>query len=397
MTENCDSDDGVKVILPPEPINPAFAENNVPVFLGCDDRFFAPALTTIASVMRHASPQNNYDIFIIQDGIAPARLKAAVQWMRRYPNASLRFVDIRPLVEAEGKEAFATNRAISYAAYFRIFAPEVFGAYDKIAYLDSDVVLFGDVADFYHIPLDGMPVGACHDYVTEEQSRVDPGVGKFWREKLGMDPGTPYFFSGGLVMDLSLMRERGDVKAFLEKNRFIGGSNLPEQDVMNSVLQGNVTFIDCEWNYLDWWYDADETSRNFRLMNPADRMTVRMARPNVKVLHYAEKKPWTRDYVGTNAQYYWENARLTPFYEESVMRLKDECALWPTLKRKAVVFLQENNFRFRLLFCPKEKRGRYEGRLNNLFLRKRGLDRQRRLVRELQTGISIDPLQSEQP
>ncbi len=396
MTQNQDAAAGVKVFLPPEPIEPAFHENNVPVFLGCDDKFFAPALTTIASVMAHASPDNNYDIFIVQDGIAPAKLAAAVAWLRQYPNASLRFVDIRPLVEAEGKEAFATHRALSYAAYFRIFAPDVFATYDKIAYLDSDVVLFGDVADFYHIPLEGNPVGACHDYVSEEQSRVDPRVAAFWRDKLDMEPGTPYFFSGGLVMDLARMRERGDVTAFLEKNRFIGGSNLPEQDVMNSVLQGHVTFIDCAWNYLDWWYDEEEKSRNYRLMNEADRLTVRNARPTVKVLHYAEKKPWTRDYVGTNARYYWQYARMTPFYDESVARLKDECALWPTIKRKAIIFLQEKNFRLRSLFCPEEKRERYEGRLNNLYLRKHGLDRQRRLVRELQADSTHNPIHPEQ-
>ncbi|MDR1745169.1 MAG: hypothetical protein LBS30_05395 [Planctomycetota bacterium] len=220
--ENSDVSDGVKVILPPEPVSPAFERNNIPVFLGCDDRFFPHAVTTIASLMAHADPDNNYDIFIVQDGIAPGRLAMAAAWMRQFPNASLRFVDIRPLAEAEGKEAFATHHNLSYAAYFRIFAPE--------------------------------------------------------------------------------------------------------------------------------------------------------------------KKPWTRYYTGHNARYYWDCARATPFFRESLERLKRECALGPTLGRKLLLAAQSGHFRLRALFAPAEKRERYKSRLHNLFLRGKGLDSQRALIRELESG-----------
>lgn len=377
--------DGVKVFLPPESVSPAFAARNVPVFLGCDGRFFPHALTAIASLMAHARDENNYDLIIVQDGIPRERLAAAVEWMRRFANASLRFVDVRPLVEAEGKRAFATPKAVSYATYFRVFAPEVFGGYDKIVYLDTDMLLLDDVADLYNRDLRGNLVGAIHDFVAEEQGRVNPEVAAFRKEQLRMAPEDGYFNAGMLVMDLAGMRANDTAATLLRRNREITGGNLADQDVMNSVLKGRVEFIDCVWNYFDWWLDPEERSAHFELMNGRDRETVRAARERAAVLHYVEKKPWSRDYTGYNGRHYWRYAKTTPFYAESLARLKAECAAWPAAKRKALTLAQELHFRIRSLLGPARKRDLYAGRIRNLMLRRRGIDRQRALVRELET------------
>lgn len=382
--ENSDASDGVKVILPPEPINPAFPRNNVAVFLGCDARFFPHAMTTVASLLEHAGPDNNYDLFVVQDGIAPERLAQAQSWVKRFPNASLRFVDIRPLVEKEGKNAFRTPRKMSYATFFRIFASELFSGIDKILYLDSDLVVFSDVAPLYNESLGDNLLAGCHDFVAEEHSRVNGELGDFWLRQLHMEPGQPYFNAGCVVMNLAGMRAGGIMRAFLDRNREITEGNLADQDVMNSVLSGRVKYLDCAWNYFDWWYDPEERSRNFSLMNERDRATVGEARSRVKILHYAEKKPWTRDYTGYNARLYWHYARKMPFYQESWANLKAECALWPTVKRKLVVSLQELNFNFRSRFSGPGGKTRYEARLYNLAMRKSGLDRQRALIRELE-------------
>lgn len=364
-------------------IEPAFADNNIPVFFGCDDKFLPHALTAIASLMTHANPRNNYDLFIVQAGIPRGRMDAATEWIRRYPNARLRFVDIDPMVEEFGRRYFITTREYSIAVFFRIFAPRIFERYDKVIYLDSDLVLFVDVSELFGIDLEGNEVGACHDYVSEHQCKVNPSVREFWRRELDMEPGGSYFCSSELVMDLKQMRENGSMAAMLEKIRHIRGSKLPDQDVMNATMKNRVKFIGDEWNCMDWMYDREEEASGFRLLDAKGLAMVRAARDNAKVLHFAEKKPWTLDYIGKNGDLYWKYAAETPFYGDLLADLLHECRPWSLFAHGMVITGQEWNFRMRSLFCSDFKKKQYEFRLHNLRLRRAGLVRQAALVRGL--------------
>ncbi len=374
MTErNHDSHGALRIAAGRDEILPAYPRGGVPVFLGCDDNFFPHAVAVVASVMEHASPANNYDIFIIQDGVRDERLITAREWMARYPNASLRFVEIANLVDAVGREAFPVSRHISFATYFRIFAPTIFANYDKIVYLDSDIAVLDDIADFYNQDLEGCLVGGCHDFVTEKQSLDNPAVADFWRKELGKNPGETYFFAGGVVMDLGQMRRENTEAALLEKLRVIRNSNLFDQDIMNSVLNGRVKYIDCGWNYLDWMSDPEEESQNFDRIDANALALIRGARNGYKVLHFAEKKPWSAGYLGKNEDLYWRYAAMTPFHGETLAAFAAECSPRKMVPLYLITLWQIANCRLRSLFASASGKEKYAGRQHNLKFRKRRL------------------------
>lgn len=362
-----------KYVAGRDEIIPIQARNSIPFFLGCDDNFFAHAISVTASVLESASSDNNYDVFIIQSGVRDEKLLKALEWVRRYPNASLRFVDVGNLVDSIGRDSFQTTRHLSIAMFFRIFAPTVFANYDKIAYLDSDIAVLADIAGFYNQDLGDNLLGACHDFVTERQSLVNPAVAEFWKRELGKNPGEDYFFSGGVVMNLGQMREEGIEALMQEKLRTLKGSYLPDQDLMNAVLNGRVKYIDCEWNYLDWMTDSEEESQDFGLVDEKALALIREARNHYKVLHFSEKKPWSAGYVGKNESVYWRYAALTPFYEETLAKFRAECSPRKTIPRFLVAHWQILNFRVRSLFATGRAKEKYAARLNNLKFKKRRL------------------------
>ena len=382
MTSTTEANSEVKVYLPPrDVIEPAFAQNNIALFFGCDNNFFAPAMTVVASIMEHASPENNYDIFIVQEQVPPERLARAVEWMRQFPNASLRFIDVRVMLAMADSERFLVTRHFNVTVYFRIFAPRIFAKYSRIAYLDSDIAVLADIADFYRQDMEGKLVAACHDFATEEQARLNPVLGEHWRTQLGKEPGEDYFLSGGVVMDLAGMRRERTQDQFLAKMRDLKGSALPDQDVMNAVLRGKVKFLSCEWNYLDWMADPLEESLNFKAIGEADLEKVRKARGSFKVMHFTERKPWTPDYMGKNDSYFWKYAVKTPFYQDLLADLGKQLTVPKTLLRYLRLLLQTWNFRLRSLVCPQGRKQKYAARLFNLKMRKRGVIRQFRRAR----------------
>lgn len=383
MSDATRGDSGAVLYAPPRDCVPQLRPGDpsvVPVFLGCDERFFPHSLEVVASFMAHAAPDSFYDIFIVEANIPRAKLDAAAAWIRRYPNASLRFVDIEPWV-AKIKDKFTITREFSAAVYFRLFAPGLFAEYDRIIYLDSDIAVLDDIAGFFRQDLGGMPLGAVEDLVSMRRAIDDPGVAAFWREQLGKEPGEKYFYSGGLVMDLKQLREMNAEQMFVGKIRVIKNSNLPDQDVMNAALNHRIKSIPLEWNCLDWMYDPDEEAGNFLLLDEEARRTVRDTRPKVKVVHYAEKKPWTMDYTGKFAEYYWKYATETPFYEEVRAALLKECRSAKLFSRALLFRLQQANFWLRTLVCSAGERGKYRDRIEKLNWRRQGLARQARFVR----------------
>lgn len=372
VNEKEDSAATVNVYVPPrDVIEPAFAANNIPVFLGCDDNFLPHAATVVASLMRHASPVNNYDILIVQTGVSEERIAAFSDWMRRFPNASLRFVEVGGLIRDVGEGYFPTTREYPVAVFFRMFAPSIFVHYDKMAYLDSDIVVLDDIAGFYNTDLEGHPLAACHDFVTERQSLVDPAIAAYRRENLNKQPGEDSFMSGGLVMDLRLMRELDLQRAMLEKMRELDNPSLPDQEVMNAVLGTNVKYLGLEWNLLDWMADPEEESPGFQLLSAEALSHIRETRGKNKVLHFPEKKPWTLDYAGKFDHVYWEYAAETPFYGETLARLDAECGLSSLAARLALLSLQDAHFAVRGWLAPATDKLKYANRRRNVRARRK--------------------------
>ncbi len=369
------------VLAPPrDRVEPVYsdAETTIPVFFGCDDNFLPHALTAIASMMANASPANNYDIFIVQSGIPRERMDIAAGWMERYPNATLRFIDIDAALDEIRDDLVITER-FGIATYFRIFAPRVFARYKRIAYLDSDVVVLGDAADFYRLDLDGMQMGAVRDHVSIGRSLKDPAEVEFWKTQLNMQPGDDYFGAANLVMDLELMRREDTVQKCLEKIRGIAGVRYPDQDAMNAVLRGKVKMLPCEWNYADW---MDDEEGEFILLPEAFRREIRAAGKHVRIRHFAGEKPWTRKYEGRSADKYWMYAAETPFYRQLLEQFRRDCASVGLLRR-LVNRMQEGNFTLRMRLAPEEKKAKYAGRLGVLRSRRTTRARQKKLAETL--------------
>ena len=373
------------VLSPPgDIVKPAYpdGENVIPVFLGCDDGFLPHALTVIASVMAHADSRNSYDIFIVQSGIPRERMDIAAAWMTRYPNASLRFIDIDPALAAI-RDDLVIMRRYGAATYFRIFAPEIFGRYKRIVYLDSDFIVLGDVADFFKLDLDGMQAGAVQDPIITSHSLSSPEVAEFWRTQLGMRPGEAYFNAGALVMDLEAMRRENTQQEFFRRIREIEGATMPDQDVMNSVLRGKVKMLPCEWNCFEWMCDGEEEASDYLQMRAEFLPAVRAARERVKIIHYVGKKPWTMAYSGKSAGEYWKYAAETPFYRQSLEQLRRECTPGGLLVRRIAGRVQEGNFLLKRLLAPKEKQRIYDIRLYKLRWRRKRLALHREFVETL--------------
>lgn len=237
---------------------------------GADDGFAMPLAVTLYSALANYRGSLPVKLYIIDGGIHAANRKrvdrilgelgAVAEWLA--PD----WTRVEHLTVSERYPA---------SAYLRLLIPTFLPDWlEKAIYLDSDLVVHGNIADLWDVAMGRKALLAVQDEGV-------PTVGSPWGlanyRELGLEPSTVYFNSGVLVFDLRAWRERGladRVIAYAASHP--GQMRFGEQDALNAVLAGGWGALEAKWNQQVWAWEE----RGGREYQPG-------------ILHYVfTSKPW---------------------------------------------------------------------------------------------------------
>ena len=289
----------------------------IPVVFAADDNYVPQLTTTVYSAMKNADPSYFYDVTVLQRNIAWDKQERMRVFFKRFPNMNLRFTNVDQ--ELAGYDLSTNNAHISVETYYRFLIQKVLPFYDKVLYLDSDIIINGDIAKLYNIDLQGKLLGAVRDIDFLGNLNVKHGKRmNYAKTVLKMKNPYDYFQAGVLVLNTKAMRERYTIKQWLtyaSNPAFIYN----DQDVLNAHCEGEVLYLPWEWNVV---HDCGGRVGNLFVQAPNDIYDAYMkSRNNPQIIHYAGfQKPWT-DPDCDFASIYWRYARETPFYERLLKRV----------------------------------------------------------------------------
>lgn len=291
---------------------PAFEENNVAVAVpGHKGRM--PILgVMLDSLLENRTAGNNYDILILSDrsqaGEDMDRYIGMIEKrVKEYSDVRIRFIDVSCFAAYKG--IFINNDSI-WKIHFRLLLPQVLKHYEKVLYLDADMVICHDVAELYHTDLEGAMLAAAQDPITlgiNKSRRYNKWKGM---KNLGIENLYDYFQAGVLLMDLKKMSESGLCDQMIEYAA-THDCDLVDQDVLNLFCQGKVKFIDNKWNV-----NMNSIAMKVVPYAPAAMWKeYKGNRENAYIYHFAgTDKPWNDPFLD-KAEIFWEAARRTPWYE----------------------------------------------------------------------------------
>lgn len=299
-----------------EPLD-VFDKPIVPVVFAADDNYVPQLTTTVYSAMKNADPSYFYDVVVLQRNIAWDKQERLRDFFKQFPNMSLRFTNVER--ELSGHDLSTNNAHISIETYYRFLIQKLLPFYDKVLYLDSDIVINGDIAKLYNTDLQGKLLGAIRDIDFLANLNVKHGKRMgYAKNVLKMKNPYDYFQAGVLVLNTKAMRERYTIRQWLtyaSNPAFIYN----DQDVLNVHCEGEVLYLPWEWNVV---HDCGGRVGNLFVQAPNDIYDAYMrSRNNPQIIHYAGfQKPWT-DPDCDFASIYWRYARETPFYERLLKRV----------------------------------------------------------------------------
>lgn len=264
----------------------------IPVFFSTDDNYVPFLDVAIASLIANASKEYKYRIIVLNTGLKPENIFKVK--LNERDGFVIDFIDISKNVESI-KGHFKNVYHFSIVTYYRLFIASLFPQYDKIIYLDCDLVVLKDISRLYATELGDNILGAVPDqYVSTTEAFM-----LYAENAIGVDART-YFNAGVLLISLEQFRRNRIESKFIELITEHDFDLLdPDQAYLNYLCYGKVHILPSGWN-----------------KSP----TGTPCEGDKSIVHYnLYKKPWQYDSM-TDAEYFWEYAVNSPFYDVILQR-----------------------------------------------------------------------------
>lgn len=266
----------------------------IPVVFATDDNYVPYCGVAITSLIANTNRDKNYVVYIMYDKLSSMsiyRLESLT-----CSNVKVKCINIHSYIQ--NLKVVEYNH-LTIASAYRLIIPELFTQYDKIIYLDSDIVVNRDIAEMYDIEIKDNILGACHGYYREDD---DMWMCNHITKTLGISLES-FFNAGILIINCKqFIQNRVKEKCFdlLSTRKDL---IFMDQCALNIVCKGKVKMICSCWNY-EWMFLFSNNDEEIQLMdNPA-------------IIHYdGISKPWDRPNM-VLANVFWKYARSSDFYEE---------------------------------------------------------------------------------
>lgn len=300
----------------PLPIN----ENKTCICFATDANYAKHLGVALQSVADNASTDNVYDVIVFDNNISYNSKELLNKTIRDKKNISLRFIKTADYLK--NKSLFERGH-ISKSCYLRFAILDLLRNYEKVIYLDSDLVVNKDIAHLYSVDLKDNYVGAVRDSVMATWNNLNDSFGaeqrKYNKNELGLENVFDYFNSGVMIFNVKEMRRHITTDQLFDmatsKNY-----NWQDQDILNKVCYGKVHYLPSNWNFMA----QRNIEPNLTEISSAPKDiydNYMSAKHNPYIVHFAGHcQPMYMKDVSC-AEIFWKYAKNSLFYEDMLAEM----------------------------------------------------------------------------
>lgn len=291
--------------------------NTIPVVLAADD-YYAPYLAVcIESCIENISSNEKYEFVIFHRNITERNINKITKLSAGNANVQIEFINISSVV---AKYQLNAREHITTETFYRFLILDYMKDYDKVIYLDCDMVVCDNIAKLYQIDMGKNLIAAVRDAdFTGQLNMPEATAMDYAVNTLKLKNPYNYFQAGVLMFNIPEMKKVTSVEHLLE----LADKDLyrySDQDILNILCQERVCYLDMSWNHI---YDCNgERVKNVVVWAPHKVCDEYMAaRKNPRIIHFAGfVKPWDSP-EQEFAEVFWKYARNTEYYEVIMGRL----------------------------------------------------------------------------
>lgn len=276
----------------PESLTDEFP-NKVGSFLFCANDTYAQHMAACIISLLENSSLDFHHILIAGRFNSPETGKKLQSLVDGNEKATIEILNFEPPDKVELPTRIHYTKDIYTRLWVSDFFPE---SVNRVIYLDSDMIVVGDIAELWQTEMSGMMIAAV-DIPSSTRNQT-----------LGIDDTYNYFNSGVLLFDLYMWRRQ---KAFAKIISYINANPDklidPDQDALNACFFKQRCVLDLEWNVIApfTWIDNE--------LHYSLEQCVEIVR-NAKIVHFnGQSKPWHFLNTHPRKQEYWKYLKMSPW------------------------------------------------------------------------------------
>lgn len=197
----------------------------ISVVLITDNNYVVPTAVTIESILRNA--KSVVEIYVLGVEISEKN-KTYLE------KAGAKVIE----TNVQLPQFTGTHPHVSAAALLKFDLPNIFGKYDKILYLDTDMIILHDLAELFNTNLKTHYAAVVKDMAGTREGHA---------KRIGH---RDYFNSGMMLLNLKQMREDNISKQLVEYKMTQDSGHFMDQDCLNVVFAENVIYVSPIYNWM---------------------------------------------------------------------------------------------------------------------------------------------------
>lgn len=261
----------------------------IPIVFSTDDNYVLPLSVAIQSIKSTLDGNYFLEIFVFQENLQESSINKLN--LLKDEICNINFVDMSKYVN---NLTFITHGRMTKASFYRIYATTILKDYEKIIYLDCDILANKSIHTLYCTDITSLLVAGVYDWGFIRQDIV---------------VADDYFNAGVILFNVKNCNEflfKEKCLEYLKQN-----PNLPwmDQDLLNAIAIGHVKLIGNEFDFMTF-YCYDKEKHKDRLKEELKYQKVKSVK-DIVIIHYTGDKPWNYKNVPL-ANLWWKQVAKLP-------------------------------------------------------------------------------------
>ncbi len=230
-----------------------------------DSNYLPPFYALVSSIAANNKSQS-ITIHAIATGVPQSELDKIAAFLEQHGKQIVYYE-----IDESKLQNIVLNDSWTHAVYYRLLFPFLVPAeIGRLIYLDTDMLVLGDLACLYHQELNNYPVGAVYDNYVKKNAAI------------GIEEDGEYFNSGMLLIDLESWKEQQiSEKAFEYLENYPERISFVDQDALNAILRKNWQKLPVGFNLLYSYLPTESSEKQLREFLS-----------DVVVVHFTLQRPW---------------------------------------------------------------------------------------------------------
>ncbi len=247
--------------------------NTLPIAMISDKNFIMPTVVAITSIVANKDKNTFLDFYILAADCKEEDL-AVFEFFEKNPDVKINTI----IISLDKYRDIKQISSVPIACLLKFELCDRILQYNKILYLDGDIIVRDDLLELFSCNIDDYYFGAIlHPIcIIDGQSRINGGVILFNAEK---------------------MRQEHMSQKLITYRRGLGTRGSMDQQTFNEVCKGKIKFLAPEYNciprlLIEEHYPKLYTLDEYNYFFNTNYLNWREIMMKAKLIHFNDEKPW---------------------------------------------------------------------------------------------------------